>query len=112
VEFAAYQFQLAAEEEGGSVLEHLLAAQAQTGQTPQALLDAPPCPDDCEELWRMFNDLHESRSWANGPGRISFTDLDAFQRVTGVTLQRWELEAIRKADSAYLEQYAERNAVE
>ena len=110
MEFAAYQFELAAEEKGGSVLEHLLAAQAQTGQTPQALLDAPACPDGCEELWHIFDELHGCRSWANGPGRITYMDLDAFQRVTGLTLHRWEIEAIRRADNAYLEQYVERNA--
>ena len=91
------------------MLDHLLAVQNATGQPPQALLDAPPCPDGCEELWRIFDELHACRSWANGPGRITYTDLDAFQRVAGLRLQRWELDAIRRADAAYLENYAERN---
>jgi len=110
VEFAAFQFELAAEEEGGAVLEHLLAAQEQTGQTPQMLLDAPPLPAGCEELWQVFNELHACRgNFGFGPVRITYADIDSFQRVSGVTLQPWELSAIRKADAAYLRQWAERN---
>lgn len=91
------------------MLEHLLAVQEQTGQTPQALLDAPRCPGGCEALWDAFRELHACRGSAGfGPMRITYTDLDAYQRVSGVKLQPWEREAIRQADAAYLEQLAER----
>lgn len=108
MEFAAFQFELAAEEEGGTVLDHLLAIERQTGGTPQMLLDAPPCPDGCGELWRTFCELHDCRSWPDAPQRITFADLDAFHRVSGVKLQPWELEAIRQADAAWLKQWAAR----
>jgi hypothetical protein len=101
---------LNAEEEGGTVLDHLRAIEEQTGQTPQMLLDAPHLPAGCEELWRVFSELHSCRGNSGfGPLRITYADIDAFQRVSGVMLQPWELDAIRRADAAYLTQWAERN---
>lgn len=34
--------------------------------------------------------------------RITYMDLDAYSRISGTKLAKWELEAIRKADNAYL----------
>ena len=100
---------MAVEVEGGTVLEHLQAQERQTGETPDALLAAPSLPDGCEPLWTAFRDLHACRGGNGfGPGRITFTELDAFQRVTGFQLQAWEIEAIHKADAEYLRQWAER----
>lgn len=93
------------------MLEHLQAIERQTGRTPQMLLDAPRLPEGCEELWRIFTELHSCRGNAGmGPQRITYSDIDAFQRVTGTVLQPWEREAIHKADAAYLTDWAERNA--
>lgn len=88
--------------------EHLQAIERQTGVTPQALLDAPQCPQGCEHLWRIFAELHECRAWPYGPQRITYADIDAFQRVTGTALAAWERDAIRKADAAFLKAWAER----
>lgn len=101
---------MAAEEEGGTVLEHLQAIERQTGVTPQVLADAPHLPAGCEDVWRIFNELHACRGNNGfGPQRITYADIDAFQRVSGVVLQPWELAAVRKADAAYLTDWAERN---
>jgi hypothetical protein len=95
---------LAAEEEGGTVLEHLEAYERQTGKVHPMLLDAPRLPEGCEQLWPIFSELHSCRgNYGFGPCRITYADIDAFQRVSGVTLRPWELEAVRKADAAYLE---------
>jgi hypothetical protein len=91
------------------LIEHLRSAERQTGRTPEALLAAPPCPQGCEDLWRIFNELHSCRGSSGfGPLRIGYADLDSFQRVTGTTLAPWEIDAIRRADRAYLEDWAER----
>lgn len=74
------------------------------------LLDAPKCPEGCEYLWSIFRELHACRgNTMNGPCAITFVDLDAFQRVTGTKLLRWELQAIKAADGAYLANWAERH---
>lgn len=95
---------MAAEEEGGTVLEHLQAMERQTGVTPQMLLDAPPLPAGCEELWRIFSELHSCRGEGlNGSQRITYADIHAFEQVNGLKLRAWELDAIRRADAAYLQ---------
>lgn len=92
------------------MLEHLQAMERQTGKTPQVLLDAPPLPEGCEDLWSIFNELHSCRGETlNGYQRITYADIDAFQRVESVKLQQWEREAIRKADRAFREDWAARN---
>lgn len=91
------------------MIEHLLSIEERTGKTPQILLDAPACPAGCEELWRIFGELNGCRGNNGfGPVRITYTDIDAFQRVSGTVLQPWEREAIKRADQAFLEDWARR----
>ncbi len=74
-----------------------------SGREPQYLADLPVLPDGCEQLWADFAELHESRGSSGfGPMRITFGDIDSWQRVNGVTLEAWQVDAIRKADNAYL----------
>lgn len=75
-----------------------------TGKLPKRLAEAPALPDGCEALWLDFADLHASRgSTGFGPARITFMDLHAWQQVNGRVLSGWQLEAIRRADNAYLD---------
>lgn len=86
-----------------------MAAQRLTGETPQMLLDRPLCPQGCEALWQIFRELHASRGNSGfGPLRISFLEIDAFQRVTGVRLKPWEIEALRRADRAFVDDWQSR----
>lgn len=76
---------------------------------PQMLRDRPLCPDGCEGLWQAFKELHASRANSGfGPMRISFAEIDAFQRVTGLSLKPWEVEAIRRADRAFMADWQSR----
>lgn len=87
-----------------------MAVWQKTGREPQKLADAPRLPDGCEQLWSDFADLHGCRgSTGFGPMRITFGDLDAWQRVQGVRLPAWQIAAIRGADNAYLASWAEQN---
>jgi len=42
-----------------------------------------------------------------GPLRISWADLDAYQRVNRFRFEPWEIEALRRADQAYMRAHAE-----
>ena len=88
--------------------EHLQTAYERSGIIPEALALASAVPEGCEQLWSDFMALHLSRgSTGFGPARIAFADIDAFERVNRVKLDPWELDAIRRADNAYLVHYAE-----
>ena len=74
---------------------------------PAMLADAPPTPEGCEALWGHFLELHDSRgSTGWGPARITFADVDAWQRVRGAALTRFEVENIRRTDNLWLAEFA------
>lgn len=84
-------------------MEHLAAASRATGKMHSRLQAIVELPDSLDVLWDDFMDLHTSRSSTMaGPARISFTDIDAWQRVNSVALRPWQIDAIRKADREYM----------
>ena len=90
--------------EGSTLREHLKVAQQRTGRAPERLANAPTLPDGCAALWTDFMTLRGmAGSNGFGPARITFHDIDGYQRVARFRFQPWEIEAIRRADSAYIE---------
>lgn len=106
--FARHQFELSQPQgDGAPLLDHLQAVWRTTGKKPAFLADAPPLPEGCEALWRSFIELHDSRgSTGWGAARITFADIDAWQRVRGAVLGRFDVETIRKADNIWLADFA------
>lgn len=83
-----------------------MAFEEKTGRKHKMLADTV-LPRGLERLWGDFIDLHSSRgSTGMGAARITFADIDAWQRVTGTVLEPWEIDCIRKADDAFLTQQA------
>lgn len=106
--FARRQFELSApQEDGKPLIEHLRAVERQTGRVHSMILTAPDLPEGLQSLWAHFLALHESRgSTGWGPARISFADIDAFQRVTMTPLSPWEVGCIRSLDSMWVGEFA------
>lgn len=91
------------EEDGVPLIEHLNAAWLRTGEKPKMLAEAPPCPNGCEQVWRVFRELHASRGSSGlGPNRITYCEIDAYCRVTRTPLARWEIDAIRLVDKLFM----------
>jgi hypothetical protein len=89
--------------EGATVMEHLLSVWERTGVKPARLADAPAMPEGLSPLWHAYCDMRNScPSNGMGPGRITFAELDAYQRVTGHRLAPWHVDAIRRVDVAYI----------
>lgn len=62
-------------------------------------------------LWNVFTELHEGRGQGvNGPSPITWQDIDAFQRVAGISLSRWEVSMIRALDAVALQSVAKSKA--
>jgi hypothetical protein len=106
--FARHQFELSQPQDDGSPLvAHLQAAWRATGKMPQMLVDAPELPEGLQSLWAAFLELHDSRgSTGWGAARITFMDMDAWQRVTGGRLAPWQIDLIRRADNIWLAEFA------
>lgn len=104
VDFAADQFELDTVQKDGSTLrQHLAGSWERSGIEPRRLADAPALPDALEPLWLDFMELHASRANSGfGPSRISFAEIEAFQRVRGGKFLPWQIDAIRRADAKYI----------
>lgn len=68
----------------------------------QAELACPPCPPSLTYLWATFYRLSNRRG-SNGFGvnPITWSELDAFTRLSGVRLTPWEIETVEMLDDLY-----------
>jgi hypothetical protein len=68
---------------------------------PELIL--PPIPPGCQSLWAAFLELNSARSSGGmSASGISFQDIAAWQSITGVTLNPWELDVICALDRVAL----------
>lgn len=69
----------------------------------EAELAVLPLPRELDYLWRAFWRLAGRRqSTGFGPARISWMEIDAFVRLSGVRFTPWEIELIEELDDLYL----------
>lgn len=76
---------------------------------PEELANAPVMPECAAYLWAYFWELHRSRHH-NGFGWLSlqYSDIEAWSRLTKQKLDQWELSAILRLDSLYLDSLAKK----
>lgn len=97
------------QEDGATLREHYQGLAERKGCELHEVVDLPTLPEGTGQLWADFLNLSSARgSTGFGPARVSWADLDAYQRVKSFRFEAWEVEAIRRADGAYMEQSAKR----
>lgn len=97
------------QDDGLTLREHLEGMAERTGKTVAEIAGLPDCPDGCELLWRDFMAMSVARgSTGFGPARLSWADIDAYQRVHGFRFQAWQIEAIRRMDSVFMAEAGKR----
>jgi hypothetical protein len=65
-------------------------------------------PPGCEGLWHAYVMLDATRlEGLNGPGRITYQEIEAFSRLTGMGLEPWEVAGIMALERVYAEVMAE-----
>jgi hypothetical protein len=84
-------------------MEHWKKAEKQTGRTPKALLEAPTLPSIATGLWSIYQDLSSGREQGfDGPATLSWTTIQSYCAVTGLSFSRFELEIIRRLDNMWV----------
>jgi hypothetical protein len=79
----------------------------------EAELECPPFPQAAERAWGVWHRLRTRRGpGATGPAPITWTDIDAFLRVTGNRLASPEIGFVEIIDNAYLKSTAAPASVE
>lgn len=68
----------------------------------EAQLEMPRFPIEVGYLWTAFLRLRKRASGGMGPSPISWADIDAFSRHSGLRLLPWEIETIEALDDLWL----------
>jgi hypothetical protein len=92
--------------DGGTTLQHLQAAAVATGRVDAALLHQ--VPRAAAALWDAFCEIASGRQSGMGPQPVPNTEIEAWQRLSGVQLTPWEVDTIRLMDRAALAVLAEK----
>ena len=84
--------------DGSTNLQHLQAAAAATGRADAALLhQVPSCG---AALWDAFCEIASGRQGGMGPQPVPSTEIEAWQRLSGLRLSPWEVDTLRLMDRA------------
>lgn len=94
-------------EDGATLRQHLQRAYENTRRA-DPLLDAPPVPRAARAVWEAFVQLASSRASGMGLSPISLADIEAWCRLSGITLTPWELDTLLALDAAALTEAAKR----
>lgn len=79
---------------------HLQQLAANTGRTDTRL--SLTCPPGCLSVWSAFIQLSRTRPQGMEAGGITFAEIEAWQRLTGVALSPWELDTLVELDARLL----------
>lgn len=89
------------DKKGITVREHLESVERQKGEAPPGLI-GPDFPEALEYVWEWFQDLSaHRRSSEFGIESISFTDMDAWARLTGHAPTPQEVSLLIELDRTY-----------
>jgi len=90
--------------DGTTLRQHLSQAEFATGLQ---IIEEPDPPHDGLHLWSWFWELDGARGEGmSGPLAISFSDIDAWARLTRSNPEPWEVQALKKMDAARLDETA------
>lgn len=92
--------------DGSTLYEHLSQACKSDADWPVEY--APPAPPiEADYLWDLFWELRSTCGQGSGmgPTRMSYLELDAWMRVTGLELNHLELKCLFAMDTAFLEEF-------
>lgn len=100
--FASTGFKLDRKRKDGSTLREIAhSVLKQTKRWPATIPEERMLPEASSYLWDWYKDLARGRGSSGfGLSPLSWSDIDAWCRLTGVTLERWELEVLKRIDSA------------
>jgi len=70
----------------------LESVERQTGVRPEEL-DSVDVPDEAEYIWAWYWEMNRAES-------LSFAEIEAWTRLTGIALSPWEVRTIKSMDKA------------
>ena len=65
----------------------------ETGKESEELQDRPVLDENLVYIWNLYTDIKK------GCDGLNFTDLDAYQRVTGINITPWEASVLLETEN-------------
>ncbi|MBT9370272.1 hypothetical protein KLP42_10200 [Rhizobium sp. CSW-27] len=107
--YAERAFALAAVGDEGVSLRAQLEGQLKRTKKPQrraeieAELTLPPFPQTLAHIWQAYHRLRaRTAAGFSGPRPITWPDIEAFLRQSGMRFSPWEIEILEALDDAFL----------
>lgn len=96
IAYAEHQFWLDAipKDQAISRRKSLEQVEKSLGRKPKELANAPEPVEGTDYLWHLFCDLKSA-------GPISFSEMRAYEQMTGVNLTPFEVDCMRRLDEAW-----------
>lgn len=92
---------------GGAAVSDHYAALERSGR--KAKPKGPTLHPSAVHVWNLFAQVSAARTGSGfGPNPLTYSEIDAFSRLTGWTLDPWEVDAIRALDDAYITAVSEK----
>lgn len=92
--------------------DHAISGWKQMGYAEQYKpeeLNFPDLPTEASYVWASFDALSMRRSWGeNGPQRVAWRDIQAWQDLARSRLEPWELRTVLALDDAFIEVWFEK----
>lgn len=108
-EFAIKKFELSKVVQGASLSDHLAQVEESTGETPEEL-ELPEVTTYELHLWNKYVSLQRGRGCGiNGAEPLSYTEMEAWTRLTGQNLEYWEVELMQRIDAEFIKFSRESN---
>jgi hypothetical protein len=86
----------------------LTQVQKQLKRPPPGLVNPHELPWAAKHVWAWFAQLHSGRTWGfSAPNAITWSEMDAWARLTRSRPRPWEVELLHLLDRCYLSVYAE-----
>lgn len=99
---------LEAESGDGKVRDHVLKAAAAGSEAAIGQLQAEAVPAAGLHVWEWFWDLRAAAPDGFGRSPITYQEIDAWIRCTGLEPRPWEIRAIRAMDLAFHDHHRKR----
>nr|DAM33206.1 MAG TPA: hypothetical protein [Caudoviricetes sp.]DAR61089.1 MAG TPA: hypothetical protein [Caudoviricetes sp.] len=98
---AEFRLDVTPKDSKSTIREHLTTIWEQTGFMPAELDLIPPSPT-ISYLLQYFYELCQSRQIGMTVNPLSFTEVDAWMRLSERPLEWWEIEVIKRLDVIWL----------
>lgn len=96
------------QKDGATLRDHLATVYKQTGRPPKEL-EGPDIAEWALYLWEWFRELSAGRgSTGFGPAPLTYSEIKAWMDMKKITIEPWELTILKRLDSVYLTQTANR----